>query len=348
MKNLLIATTALVATAGVASADVTFSGAANFGVINTGGTAAVAAKAATATTVEVVAADAVPAGDTVMYNNVSVTAAMSGETDGGLTFGASLTMRSGDDVDLDVGDITNAGALSATSLGNIYVSGDFGKLTFDDGGIDNAHNDDYSHDVMYEGTFGALSVTVTADIDGADQRTDAAIDLDAAVNALLDDDDAAFDAAVTDQGNSAVDGNDYSIKLSYSANGLTLTGATDDGGEYDVTAAYAINDMLTASVNFDSNGGTVAGDDETIVKVAYANDGITAALSIKDGVVGNEWAVALGYAANGLAVNLAVDDGGSEDLSASYDLGGGMSVLAGANEGAAGDRAWFIGSKMSF
>ena len=292
MKNLLIATTALVATAGVAAADVSLSGAANFGVINTGGAA-----------------------DTVMYNNVSATAAMSGETDGGLTFGASLTMRSGDDVDLDVGDITIAAdALSATSLGNIYVSGDFGKLTFDANGIDNAHNDDFSHDVMYTGTFGALAVTATANIEGG----------------------------VT------ADGEDYSLKLVYEANGLTLTAATDDGGEDDVTAAYAINDMLTASVNFDSNGGTVAGDDETIVKVAYANEGITAALSIKDGVVGNEWAVALGYAANGLAVNLAVDDGGSEDLSASYDLGGGMSVLAGANEGAAGDRAWFIGSKMSF
>ena len=72
-----------------------------------------------------------------MYNNVSVTAAMSGETDGGLTFGASLTMRSGDDVDLDVGDHKRsccfdvANFASETSLGNIYVSGDFGKLTFD-------------------------------------------------------------------------------------------------------------------------------------------------------------------------------------------------------------------------
>ena len=345
MKNLLIATTALVATAGFASADVTFSGAANFGVINTGGTAAVAAKAATATTVEVVAAAAVPAGDTVMYNNVSLTAAMSAETDSGLTFGASLTMRSGDDVDLDVGDITNAGALSATSLGNIYVSGDFGKLTFDNGGIDNAHNDDYSHDVMYEGTFGALTVTATADIDGADQGTAAVAAL-----AAIEASDSAIARAAVAAADAVVmtEGNDYSLKLSYSANGLTLTGATDDGGEYDVTAAYAINDMLTASVNFDSNGGTVAGDDETIATFAYANEGITAAVSVKDGVVGNEWAVALGYAANGLAVNLAVDDGGSEDLSASYDLGGGMSVLAGANEGAAGDRAWFIGSKMSF
>ena len=68
MKNLLIATTALVATAGVAAADVSLSGAANVGVL---------------TTVLLLL--------TLMYNNVSVTAAMSGETDGGLTFGASLT-----------------------------------------------------------------------------------------------------------------------------------------------------------------------------------------------------------------------------------------------------------------
>ena len=99
----------MVATAGFAAADVTLSGAVNVGVLNDGTTGA----------------------DTFMYNNVTVTAAMSGETDGGLTFGASLTFRSGDDVDLDVGDLaTNpatsalqgADALSATSLGNIYVS----------------------------------------------------------------------------------------------------------------------------------------------------------------------------------------------------------------------------------
>ena len=83
MKNLLIATTALVATAGFAAADVTLSGAVNVGVLNDGTTGA----------------------DTFMYNNVTVTAAMSGETDGGLTFGATLSMRSGNDVDLDVGDL---------------------------------------------------------------------------------------------------------------------------------------------------------------------------------------------------------------------------------------------------
>ena len=295
MKNLLIATTALVATAGVAAADVSLSGAANVGVLNNGDAGAI----------------------TLMYNNVTVTAAMSGETDSGLTFGASLSFRAGHDVDLDVGDLAdnNQDYLyefedehMATSLGNIYVSGDFGKLTFDANGVDNAHNDDIAHDVMYTGTFGALAVTATANVEGG----------------------------------STSDGGDFSLKVVYSADGVTATAATDDGGEYDATLAYVVNDMLTASVNYDSNGGDTGA--ETAVKVAYANDGITAALTLKDGVAVNQWALALGYAANGFAVNVAVDDAGSEDLSASYDLGGGMSINAATNE----TGAFFVGSKMTF
>ena len=306
MKNLLIATTALVATAGVAAADVSLSGAANFGVINTGGAAT----------------------DTVMYNNVSVTAAMSGETDGGLTFGASLTMRSGDDVDLDVGDLgTNEAAAavanfaSETSLGNIYVSGDFGKLTFDSAGIDNLMDDAATNvmDVQYDGTFGALAVTLQANVDGT--------------------------AATAKDG-------DWAAKAAYSANGVTFTAVTNSGSEYDVTAAYVINDMLTASVNYDSNGQTVAtvAKSETIVKVAYSNAGVTAHLALADDK-DDAWELGLGYAANGLSIAavFAENDGaavaGTEsDITASYDLGGGMSINAATNESG----AFFIGSKMSF
>ncbi|MDB9946490.1 hypothetical protein OAD38_09015, partial [Ascidiaceihabitans sp.] len=270
----------MVATAGVAAADVSLSGAANVGVFNNGAAA-----------------------DTLMYNNVSVTAALSGETDGGLTFGASVSFRAGDDVELAVGDLGDneaSGAVAnftdATDMGAIYVSGGFGKLTFKANGVDNAHNDDFSHDVMYTGTFGALAVTATANVEGG----------------------------------ATADGEDFSLKVVYSADGVTATVATDDGGEYDATLAYVVNDMLTASVNYDSNGGDTGA--ETAVKVAYANDGITAALTLKDGVAANEWAVALGYTANGFAVGVAVDDAGSEDLTASYDLGGGMSINAATNE----------------
>jgi outer membrane protein OmpU len=283
MKNLLIATTALVATAGVAAADVSLSGAANFGIIAT--------------------AEA----DSEMYNNVSVTAAMSGETDGGLTFGTSLTFRSGDDVDLDAGDITFDGDLSATSMGAITLGGDFGKLTFKANGVDNVHNDDYSHDVMYSGTFGALALTATANVESGP----------------------------------TVDGDSFSLKLAYSANGLSVTAKTDDGGESDTTIAYAVSDTLTASFNFDTDGQTSGS--ETTAKVAYSADGITASLAMMDDDA-NAWSLGLGYAANGMSVGVAIEDGGSEDLTASYDLGGGMSINAARNE----TGAFFIGSKMSF
>ena len=297
MKNLLIATTALVATAGFAAADVTLSGAVNVGVLNDGTTGA----------------------DTFMYNNVTVTAAMSGETDGGLTFGATLSMRNGNDVDLDVGDLgkaTNVPAtkLSATSLGNIYVSGDFGKLTFDANGVDNAHNDDFSHDVMYNGTFGALAVTVTANVEDG----------------------------------TTADGEDFSAKVVYSASGITVTAATDDSGESDTTLAYVLNDMITASLNYDTNGQTTA---ETIVKVAYSNAGVTAHLALADDD-DDQWELGLGYTANGMSIAavFAENDGDATttdeemDITASYDLGGGMTMNAAYNESG----AFFIGSKMSF
>ena len=297
MKNLLIATTALVATAGFAAADVTLSGAVNVGVLNDGTTGA----------------------DTFMYNNVTVTAAMSGETDGGLTFGATLSMRNGNDVDLDVGDLgkaTNVPAtkLSATSLGNIYVSGDFGKLTFDQNGVDNAHNDDFSHDVMYNGTFGALAVTVTANVEDG----------------------------------TTADGEDFSAKVVYSASGITVTAATDDSGESDTTLAYVLNDMITASLNYDTKGQTTA---ETIVKVAYSNAGVTAHLALADDD-DDQWELGLGYTANGMSIAavFAENDGDATttdeemDITASYDLGGGMTMNAAYNESG----AFFIGSKMSF
>jgi outer membrane protein OmpU len=295
MKNLLIATTALVATAGFAAADVALSGAANVGVLNNGATGA----------------------KTFMYNDVSVTAAMSGETDGGLTFGASLSMRSGNDVDLDVGDLGKATNVAATklsdmSLGKIYVSGDFGELTFDANGIDNLMDDGFAHDVSYEVTFGALDVTATANVDGGAQ---------------------------------AANGGDFSVEAVYASNSLTVTVAADDSSDFDATGEYALNDMITASLNYDTDGQTTA---ETIAKVAYSNAGVTAHLALADDD-DDQWELGLGYKANGMSIKavFAENDGAGDmesDITASYELGGGMTLDAATNESG----AFFIGSKMKF
>jgi outer membrane protein OmpU len=202
MKNLLIASTALVASAGFAVADLSLSGAANVGILDNS------------------------ADDAFFYNNVSVTAAMSGETDNGLTFGASLTFRAGNDIDLDVGDLATENNSEKkfsddVDLGNIYVSGGFGKLTFDRDGIDNVHNDDIQHDVMYEHTLGNVAFSATYNLN-----------------------------------NENTAGDEFSAKVAYTANPVTFTFKTDDSGEADATLAYVMNDMITASINYDTDGQT--------------------------------------------------------------------------------------------
>jgi outer membrane protein OmpU len=96
MKKILIATTALVASAGFASAEIAFSGTAAMGLqYNNGGV-----------------------DKTKILSYVILTPDFSGETDGGLSFGATTNIR----VDNNGGGYTNDDT-------TVYISGAFGKLS---------------------------------------------------------------------------------------------------------------------------------------------------------------------------------------------------------------------------
>jgi outer membrane protein OmpU len=98
MKKVLFATTALVATAGVASADIALSGSAQMGI--QGGSA----------------------NDTTQFvQDIDITFTMSGTADNGTTFGAAI--------DLD----ENAAGVGTNDAGvAIFISGDLGTLTLGD------------------------------------------------------------------------------------------------------------------------------------------------------------------------------------------------------------------------
>lgn len=98
MKNILMATTALVATAGIASADVSLSGWAEMGMVGGNG------------------------GETEFHQDIDVSFSMSGETDGGLSFSAG--------VDLD--EWPGAGTPNDDGGVAINISGGFGSLTMGD------------------------------------------------------------------------------------------------------------------------------------------------------------------------------------------------------------------------
>ena len=180
MKKLLIASTALVATAGIASADITISGHAAAGIYSGLGNAdavtvavdAVAATAATSTAVETLGSNAIPtsaetfSGDGV-YSNAGVDFTMTGATDNGISFSASVNIDAG--TEIDAGDFELDGKDGGTAgLGSVSMTGSFGSLTFDDAGIDNLYNDAYTAaDVSYSTTVGAVSLTIAHDTSGA-------------------------------------------------------------------------------------------------------------------------------------------------------------------------------------
>jgi outer membrane protein OmpU len=96
MKKVLLATSILAATAGFAAAEVTLSGSARMGVIDDFG-----------------------ADNTGFTSRARVVFTLSGETDGGLSFGATFRAD-------------NASAANSGDAGEVFMSGAFGKLTMGD------------------------------------------------------------------------------------------------------------------------------------------------------------------------------------------------------------------------
>jgi outer membrane protein OmpU len=286
MKKVLFATTALVAMSGAAMADVSFEGAANVGIGELNG----------------------GSGDLEMYQNISLTAEMAGATDNGLTFGATLTIRSGDDLDLDVGDLNDDGTLSDISFGSIFITGEFGTLTFDRDGIDNLQNDDFSHDLMYSYSIDAFTLSMTADVD--------------------------------DTG----DGEEWSVQGSYDDDVINARVAVENGGDFDLVLGYQINDMIHVGVTHESDND--GGNGENTLNLQYATGPVTVDLDLSD--VDGEYDFSIGYAEGPLALygKYGNNDADVEDwdLSATYDLGGGLSVQALTNQ----SEAYYFGVAMSF
>jgi outer membrane protein OmpU len=101
MKKLLLASTALVLSAGIAAADVTVGGSGRMGIVKDFGTAAV------------------PNPDMAFTSRIRISFAASGETDGGLTFGGSIRAD-------------NAPGGNSGTAGSVFISGAFGRLSMGD------------------------------------------------------------------------------------------------------------------------------------------------------------------------------------------------------------------------
>ena len=329
MKKLLIATTALVATAGMASADITISGHAAAGIYSglsnkdaKATAAAVTSKgliiwdksASTAVIVADAAATGLDTGDTILagtdgaaavtaatvgtysgdgiYSNAGVDFTMTGATDNGITFSATVNIDAGTEV--DTGDFELDGADGGTAgLGSVSMTGAFGTLTFDDGGIENLYSDGLTNaDVSYATTVGAVSLTIAHDT-----------------------------AAATGSANS--------VSAAYSASGMdfTLTASEATGGtSSSLAVSYALNDTVTLTGETDQ-----AATKESVQTIGATTtlNGVSVSVSSANN---STWDVDLGYTAGGFALTYGVDETDGWTATATAALGGGATFAAGVND----------------
>jgi len=98
-----------------------------------------------------------------IYSNAGVDFTMTGATDNGITFSASVNVDAG--MEIDAGDFELDDKDAGTAgLGAVSMTGAFGTLTFDDGGIENLYSDGLTNaDVSYATTIGAVSLTIAHD-----------------------------------------------------------------------------------------------------------------------------------------------------------------------------------------
>jgi outer membrane protein OmpU len=332
MKKLLIASTALVAAAGMASADITISGHAAAGIYSGLGnkdgvaanvlgtsskdliklkangtveavTDAVAKSLATGETIlsgtDGVAANTAAVAETFskdgIYSNAGVDFTMTGATDNGISFSASVNIDAGNEI--DAGDFELDGADGGTAgLGAVSMTGTFGTLTFDNSGIDNLYSDATTHDVSYSTTVGSVALTVGH-----------------SVGALAADADYAKATS-------------FSAGTTLSGMAFTLTGSeTAAGTSASLAMSYALNDTVTITADTDQVAGA-----ESIQTVGASTTLNGVSVSVES-ANNSTWDVDLGYTAGGFALTYGVDETDGWTATATAALGGGATFQAGVD-----------------
>jgi hypothetical protein len=349
MKKLLIASTALVAAAGMASADITITGHGAAGIYsglsnknatalvaatgsaseisdstaavavalsahtaaakvvtdNTADGSLTAAQVATAAVEAEDYAEALAALDAIdgtaksvgtysadgVYSNAGVDFTMTGATDNGISFSATVNIDAGNEI--DAGDFELDGADGGTAgLGAVSMTGTFGTLTFDNSGIDNLYSDATTHDMSYSTTVGSVALTIAHDT-----------------------------AAATGSANS--------VSAGYSASGMdfTLTASEATGGTSNSLAvSYALNDTVTLTGETDQ-----AATKESVQTIGASTtlNGVSVSVSSANN---STWDVDLGYTAGGFALTYGVDETDGWTATATAALGGGATFAAGVND----------------
>lgn len=214
MKHLLIAASALAMTTGYAAADITFSGSAKAGVANQAG------------------------GAWESYSSANLAVSFAGQTDSGLSFGATFDTTAGRSYTLGDGD-DFADEGGSFGMPTVFVSGSFGKISISDDNFDFFDDTNGGGDVKYEGTFGGFGVGLISDVDSGDASVSASYTVaGVALSANVD----TYDL--------------WNLSASYTMGSITATAATDESSNSSVKVAYSANG-ISASAKYNTSDASV-------------------------------------------------------------------------------------------
>jgi outer membrane protein OmpU len=262
MKNVLFATTALVLTAGVASAEVTFSGAAGAGVAQTKGT------------------------DMEVWSGIDLNVAASATTDSGMTVSVAEDFGGGELIDWDDDYAVDAQTSDLDQPAVTIVSGGV-TIVLDNDQVDHLDSDAVAGDMSVSAAMGDATIAVVLDVDQS-SGTDFSWSLgysmgQIGLSASGQDDSSNFGATYTmgdvvlgvstDDDGAGTTTNE--VTLDYTAGAMTLGLAADDQDAWSISVGYTAGAM---SANFGTNQ-----DSEWDMNASYdLGGGVTARASINE------------------------------------------------------------------
>ena len=250
MKKVLLATTALTLSAGFASADVSMSGTGGAGVFGAAGA------------------------DLSVYSGVDLGFAISGASDNGMTFSASLDMGGGQtldvgDFELDTQDMgTDDNASVAIGVGGVTI-------TLSQNGVDDLYSDDVAGDIGISGAMGDLTYSVVTGLEDADPTS---LSIGYGAGAI------SGSVATSDEGDAST------VSIAYVMGDITVSAESDTdrtGADTStVGVSYKMADGMTVSVE-ESEGVIEA-------SVAYSSGAISVGVTADDAAT-EAWEATMAY-----------------------------------------------------
>ena len=253
MKNVLFATTALVLTAGVASAEVTFSGTGQVSVSSTAGA------------------------DYEANTHLDLNVAISGATDNGMTISTSVGYDAGrqadynDDYQLDAAETGWATGAPEVAIGYNGVT-----LTVQQNGVDNLFDDAAkgAHDLGVAGSASGVDYALTTNLNDGDYSYK--------IGYTMGD----LSATVTGTNDKTVGGTASKVAVSYVVAGATLSASVqnEDGTAEDDATVGVSYGMGAATVSYTAIRPGSNGDfgDEWDAKISYSAGAVSGYITMDE------------------------------------------------------------------